>query len=343
MAHKENFDEQRRSFGILLSQVNVEAVSPELFCKKYLTYLLQHKTYFLEVYADVLQKLLACSPKNKAKTSLLDFGAGNGLLGIFAKYCGFQKVYINDIDAHFVAAAKTLALQLKIDIDGFVTGDADSLPPFFGNDAPDVIVGTDVIEHIYDLNVFFGTLKRLNPAIVSVFTTASNPANVFKIRRLQRLQRKDELEGGTPEDAVLFGAEPHESYLKIRQDLIRKNFSQLSEDKIQQLATVARGLAGEDILTFVKAYLQNGKLPPPLTHPTNTCHPLTGSWTERILSIDAYTQIYNNAGFELKVDEGFYDVHKPGVKGIVNQVLNIAIMILGKTFAPYILLTGSKK
>jgi 2-polyprenyl-3-methyl-5-hydroxy-6-metoxy-1,4-benzoquinol methylase len=92
---------------------------------------------------------------------LVDYGAGNGLLGIFAKYCGFKKVYVNDISAIFIEASKQLAKVLDISIDGFIEGDCDKVLEFTKeNDKVDAVVGTDVIEHVYRLYTFSVALRR---------------------------------------------------------------------------------------------------------------------------------------------------------------------------------------
>lgn len=342
MAYRNDLSEYAKIFAGSLNDVKINYISPEPYCRKYLSYLLDHKEYFLEIYADVLEKVLIHSKKKKEDITLVDFGAGNGLLGIFAKYCGFKKVHINDIDEKFVSAAKELASQLEVNIDTFITGDAASLSSYFNNEKPDAIAGTDVIEHIYHLPSFFEILRSLNPEIVSVFTTASNPSNIIKTRQLRKLQLKDELEGGTPEDSALFGADAHGPYLKIREDIIRSNFK-LPEDKLKALAIVTRGFVKKDILAIVNQSIDTGVIPAPIAHPTNTCNPLTGSWTERILTINEYAYIYNNSGFTLNLYLGFYDEHKPLVKKQINKILNTAVRIMGKTFAPYIVLTGSKK
>ncbi len=98
-----------------------------------------------------------------------------------------------------------------------------------------------------------------------------------------------------------------------------------------------------DILSAVESYRVNKVFPEMLSDPTNTCNPVTGSWTERILSIEAYRSLYRQNGFSLNVYNGFYDQYKKGLKGLINNILNKTIPILGKYLAPYIVLTGSKK
>ena len=336
------FSREATLFEGRLDDIDIREISPVPYCQNYLSYLLDHKKYFLEIYADVFDKVLTHAEKKKEEITLVDYGAGNGLLGIFAKYCGFGRVYINDVDEKFIGAAEKLASQLSIDIDGFITGDSASLLSHFEISRPDAIVGTDVIEHIYDLNTFFSVLKKLNPAMITVFTTASNPDNYIKTKVIKKLQLKDELQGGEPSDSVLFGSDPHKPYLKIREDIIREYFL-LSEDRISQLALATRGLKKEDILSLVERVMTTGKNTYQLPRGNNTCHPITGSWTERILTINEYAEVYNNAGFKLNLYKGLYDVHKTLGKNIINRLLNFGVMILGKTFAPYIVLTGTKK
>ena len=43
------------------------------------------------------------------------------------------------------------------------------------------------------------------------------------LEMLKKMQVKDELEGGDPGDHVLFGESPLEPFLKLREQIIRKN------------------------------------------------------------------------------------------------------------------------
>ncbi|MEJ7627665.1 MAG: class I SAM-dependent methyltransferase [Ferruginibacter sp.] len=340
MSRGATFKNQSRSFSALLKQIDPDTVSSETYCRKYFSYLLSHRDYFLEIYADVFEKILLHTSKQKEELSLLDYGAGNGLLGIFAKYCGFKKVFINDSDPAFLEAAKQLSAILNIGVDGYISGDETSLMRQFQNEKPDVVAGTDVIEHIYNLESFFKILKKLNPEIITVFTTASNPENKLKVRQLKKLQRTDELIGGSPSDSELFGAVAHGSYLEMRKVIIRNHFL-INENEMERLARSTRGLAFADILSAAEKFIKTGVMPQPDNHPTNTCHPITGSWTERILTINQYTYIYNTAGFKLNLYEGFYDEHKQLGKKVLNKILNKSVKFLGKPLAPYIILAGS--
>ncbi len=336
-----NFNEQVKIFERLLDNVAVEKISPDTYCQKYLGHLLEHKKYYLAIYADVIEKLNA--QKNIDEIALVDFGAGNGLLGIFAKFCGCKKVYLVDIDEKFITASQNLAQQMNINIDGYIRGDIHALQQYFNDIIPDAIIATDVIEHIYSLEDFFGTIKKINPSIISVFTTASNPENYFKVRNLKKLQIKDECEGGTPDDFVLFGDKPLEAFFKIRLEIIRSQLGNVNEKLLTSLAKATRGMNEQDISIAVENYKLTKKIPDPPLHPTNTCNPLNSSWTERILPISAYYSIYNENKMNLRVYNGFYNEFKKGLGGVLNKLLNKGVTILGRQFAPYIIFVGTKK
>ncbi|MEO6355042.1 MAG: class I SAM-dependent methyltransferase [Ferruginibacter sp.] len=341
MKVSDNFKEYITAFEARLDHIIINDISPELYCKKYLVHLLQHKKYYLSIYADVLQKLIQHAAKKKAHIVLLDFGAGNGLLGIFAKFCGFKKVFVNDIDAKFVQAAKCLSDQLKIKIDGFITGDIAAVKAYFKSEPPDAIAGTDVIEHIYSLEDFFATIQQMNPSMITVFTTASNPANFLKVSSLRKLQLKDELEGGTPDDHVLFGETALQPFIKIREEIIRKHYNNLTDVIIKELAKATRGKNEPDIVAAVKEYNISGKMPLPPADKTNTCNPINGSWTERVLPLADYSRMYNSYGFSIQFYKGFYNVYEGGIKKYFKKIINATIAILGNTIAPYIIIVGS--
>ncbi len=340
--HQENyFNTYTVTFEKELEYINTEEISTELYCKKYLSHLLQHKKYYLAIYADVLNKLIGYSNKKPEDIILLDLGAGNGLLGIFAKFCGFKKVFLNDIDDKFIQASKNLSRKMKISVNGYITGDINAVELYFNSEKPDAIVGTDVIEHIYDLKKLFKSFQQINPAMISVLTTGSNPANYFKVKRLKKMQVRDELVGGNPDDHILFGDSPLEPFIKIREKIIRLYGEGLSENEILQLTRSTRGQNEQDIIQSINQYKLSGIRPVPASG-KNTCNPLNGSWTERIISFDNYHVIYAAAGFTCKIYAGFYNDYGHGLNNFVKKLLNTGITTIGKKISPYIVIVGYK-
>jgi 2-polyprenyl-3-methyl-5-hydroxy-6-metoxy-1,4-benzoquinol methylase len=230
------------AFAAKLSEINPDVLPMSNYCKRYLQHLLTHRFYYLAIYTHVLDNIICTCGKTAGQLNLVDYGAGNGLLGMFAKYGGFKKVFICDVDADFVQASQIVSQQLHIFIDAFINGDIDKLPHSVNEQTIDAMAGTDVIEHIYNLDDFFASVQAINKKMVTVFTTASNPDNFIKTRHLKKLQLKDELHGSSPEDFVLAGAEKHEAFIAMREKIIAQYFPDLTKTSLLQLARQTRGL-----------------------------------------------------------------------------------------------------
>ena len=325
-----------------LDAVDIQSLSIAPYCQRYLKHLQHHSKYYLSIYAAVLEKVKKESSTPIIDMHLLDYGAGNGLLGLFAKFCGFGKVSINDIDESFLSASQVLAKQMNLDIQHFILGDLDDVKKVELPEKIDALVATDLIEHIYDLDVFVASMASLNPDLISVFTTGSNPENYFKVRSLMKLQNLDEYDGGKEEDALLFGHDAHESYLKIRENIIKDFAPELDENIILKLAKLTRGKNKSDIINAVKKFQATKELPLLINHLSNTCNPETGSWTERLMPISTYKSIFQHHQFKLSVSSGFYNHYQPGIKGIALLFINKIKSIFGFRLDPFIFLTGKK-
>lgn len=335
------------SFAQKLSEVNIHELEMAAYPKKYLELLLQHKTYYLHIYAHVLDRLTANTNVAKERLVLVDYGAGNGMLGLFAKYCGFGRVYLNDVSGPFLEAAVQLSKQLGIEADGYIEGDIDTVRKLFKEQhMPNAIIGTDVIEHIYNLNHFFTTIAGINPKMVTVFTTASVTSNPIKTKQLKQLQHKDELVESNAEHAIPGDEFAGMPFIKIRGRIIKQHAPKLSRQTIDKLASATRGMNKQDILVSVNRFIEHGKMPVPPTHVTNTCDPITGSWTERLLTTKEYERIYNSAGFSLMVYNGFYNQWQGGLKSLALNLLNKIIALpagQGRLITPFITLVGRQK
>jgi 2-polyprenyl-3-methyl-5-hydroxy-6-metoxy-1,4-benzoquinol methylase len=319
-----------------LNEVEVDAISKDEYVKKYLQHLIDHGHYFVTIYSKVLEKGVANAQKKVADIQLLDYGAGVGLLGIFASYCGFKKVSINEMDAAFLAAAVKLSDHFNrkeiVFIPGSLASDFDSALWC----KPDLLVATDVIEHVYDLDDFVSCCVSINREMSMVFTTGSNPANFWKVSRLQKLQRRDEWEGNPGDNEDALAGYGHEAYRSMRKKIIQAFATSLSEKEIENLVDKTRGLIKKDIHDVVTAYFKTGVLPPKSNDLYNTCNPETGSWTERILSFEAYDLIFNKHHQSVRFESGFYNTDKKGLKKAIALFANILLPIFGKRIAPFI-------
>ncbi|MGN6493809.1 MAG: class I SAM-dependent methyltransferase [Agriterribacter sp.] len=323
----------------ILNTVNVSELKTTGYPLSYLKELLAHKKYQVQIYTTVLNAVIKNSDKPKENIYLIDYGSGNGLLGMFAKFCGFAKVALVDISNEFTNAAFALSKEIKIYADVIICGDLSS-SEIQNNGTPDAVVGTDVIEHIYDLNAFFNTLNKLNFNLITVFTTASNNKNWFKKKKLMRLQQKDETEGWEKNNENL----PYPSFRELRRKIILETIPFINKQDLEEMITQTRGLNKEDIIAACTNFITQGKKPTVLQHPTNTCDPITGSWTERLLTFDEYLLLYKTYKFKLIIENGYYNKYQRLPKGQMLMLINMlikAIPTVGKYITPVLFLIGT--
>lgn len=331
-----------------LNAVDITVISTDLLVANYLQNIIKQQDYYLKIYSWVLESVLNKSHKKIENISILDFGCGNGLFAIFAKYCGVGNVYGCDFNENFVAAARVLASKMNIEIDDWFVCNEDELYKKCNSLKLDIVAGTDVIEHIYNLNIFFQNIRLLNHQMLTAFTTASVYENYFKRKSLYELMYQDEYIGSNELEATSKDEFAGMPYVEIRKTIIAKAFPQLEQAIILRLAKATRGLRKEGIVAYVNKYLVDGNISPVLSNKHNTCDPITGNFTERVLLLKEYQIIYDANNANLTVLSGFYAADGNGIKSVIQKILNKIISLLGNSFSsraisPLILLLGSPK
>jgi 2-polyprenyl-3-methyl-5-hydroxy-6-metoxy-1,4-benzoquinol methylase len=339
---------QIKPFYKLLSSLNLDEVEMEGYTKDYLQYIIKQKTYHLEIYAFILEKTIETANLSLENTMLLDFGAGNGLLAFFAKFCGVKKVEVCDIRPEFIHAIKQLSDKLKITIDGFILGNENEVLKHYttSSEKPNICIGTDVIEHVYRVDFLLKAMKIVNPNIVIAFSTASVYDNMIKRYQLYQIMHKDEYEGydlkGDYEGGSIYAGK---AFLEVRKQLIVQKAPELKQKEINDLAIATRGLNKKDIETCVEQYLINQQMPNPPKNKYNTCNPITACYTEQMLTQFQYKKLYFQNGFKLTSYNGFYNVHHLLLKRILLKIINLLPKLfktsyLGRFVAPFVVLIG---
>ncbi len=341
----QSFKENIPAFSKILLNIDASSITADAYAKQYLNVLLKHKTYYLHIYATVLDAAFADIQKSIDEVSLLDFGCGNGLLALFAKFSGVGFVAASDMNVPFLLSAQQLSKQLDLPLDQWIIGNENILPQAFQNKVLDIVIGTDVIEHIYNLDHFFAIISRLNNNMTTVFTTASVAENPIKSKQLQSLQRKDELFESNALHCNYQNDFAGLSFLMIRKKLIQQKYQQLDNETVESLARATRGLQENDIYIAVDDFIQHKKLPISIQHPTNTCDPITGSWTERLLTQKEYKELYHKFDFQLKISYGYFNEFESGFKCLFAKSLNLLLRLFrmqGKILSPFMILVGKK-
>ena len=338
-----SFQKYITPFASILSTIEPDALSNDIYANKYLTHLLENKAYYLSIYAEVLDKAMIYVHK---EATLLDFGCGNGLFALFATYAGFNKVIACDVSEPFLKAAQNLSTQLQIPIEQWILGDEKEVVNQTIDNPIDLWIGIDVIEHIYDINALFKSIRSNNSQIVTLFTTGSVYENPIKRRSLQKLMQRDELIDSNTEQSpnMEFAGK---AFYEVRRILINKEFPGLSQVEIAFMAKQTRGLIKEDIFKLIEnEYIPNKTISYAPPDPFNTCDPITGSFTERLLRIKDYKHLYLHIGHQLDIFNGFYNDTGDNIKSKCRRLANWLIKLLsskGVVISPFIVLLGYPK
>lgn len=296
------------SLSVTLRTIDYDALPISDYSRRYIRRMLPALDYYLGIYAHGLETLLRSVGKPAEELTLVDYGGGHGFLSILAKQAGVGQVIYVDFNPDAVAtihAVSDYLATLETPVPGpdvVLQGDSKVLGEWCAREkeSPDIVMGMDVIEHIYCLDDFFGHLFVVGAPMRMLFTTASNPYNRRVVRKLHKVMAKDE--------ALFF---------KQRREFIQKHYPDMDSQKLDYWATNTRGLNYDDILRAVDT-----ESPNLLRDPFNTCDPETGSWTERILPLDDYRNLLMPYGYEMCVENGWYNSANTGLKGCLERHYN---------------------
>lgn len=329
----------------ILQQIPTSIITCCDYHRNYLTRLQNDAPYYVKLWGHVLQQALRYLPKKKEQAHFFDFGCGQGLFGAYAKFTGWQEVSMMDMHQHCVENAQKICNHLGFPNVRIGKGKEEAVADFFETSSkPDVLVSTDVIEHVYDIKKMLAQFKAALPNTILVFTTGAIAENPLRSKHMKRLQWEDEW-GET--DALQTSTDnPYAgmNFRMVRRKIIENASSHkpLPAEALEDLITRTRGQNNVDILSSVTKYLKDGTLPPLPTHPTNTCDPISSSWTERLLSISEYKKIFNSCGYQIEIHPGYYnDVSNSGIKRISLKLLNNFVQFFGlPQYSAYLLMVA---
>jgi 2-polyprenyl-3-methyl-5-hydroxy-6-metoxy-1,4-benzoquinol methylase len=297
--------------------------------------------------ATLLAWALAPCQRPLAELTLVDYGAGTGILALLAKEAGVGTVLHNDIYPVSCHDAERIAQALGVALDGYVPGDLDALGRYLlTNDLTcQVMVSNDVIEHIYDIETHLRALEYALPGLVSVcLATDANPRNPIRRRTIARMQRAAE----TTDRPAVYGHKERDTlraFASVRRELILAAMPELPTATLSELVARTRGLNQADIAAAMARYRHAGELPSLPRHPTNTCDPLTGNWQERLVDPFLLRDQLAAAGFAAAVRNGYYGQPRHPAKRLVVYLLNRTIRLTGSAgirLAPFFALCGTR-
>jgi 2-polyprenyl-3-methyl-5-hydroxy-6-metoxy-1,4-benzoquinol methylase len=319
--------------GWKIAQLQINNLNISSYNKRYLLDYSENFQYYIFIYSQLLTRAIQELKKPVEESTLIDYGGGCGLLSFLAKELGFKTVVYNDIYNVSVQDLPHISEAFGIPVPLTVHGDAVDLLDFLHhhNLHPDLICSMDVLEHIYSPSKWMQTISTIQPSYSIVFMTSANGSNPFINSRLKKIQFRDEYLG----NAKTFGWKERDEvkpFLLARKEIITSFAPEMNDDDASKLASMTRGLMKDDIEKNVTEFLTNGTLPPLPAHPTNTCDPYTGNWSENILSPKHLKSIAEKNGFEFEIEHNFYSYSRNMMLNCLKKVLNTVMRLLPKSF-----------
>lgn len=307
--------------------------------KQYIGNLKPALRYYMRIYADCLQQGVSDTELPAADITLIDYGGGSGFLSMLAKETGIGRVIYIDLNPSSVETIRLLKAETGIGPDVILQGNSDVLVAWCKEQEvkPELLIATDLIEHVYNLPHFFSDLIEINHQMHMIFTTGSNPYNHFVTKKLYRMMAYYEKGDVAPAN-----------YWTLRQKFIRDNFPYFDDECIDGWATLTQGMIYDDIYYTIKRKDEEGYLErlPIIKDRLNTCDPRTGNWVERVLPMSYYYNILRPFRYNLMVYKGFYNTYRSNpLKSLLCKCLNGLLVItgwMGIFFAPYIILSCSR-
>ncbi len=315
----------RQAAKTLVSQlkaIDYERLPISKYNKCYIARLKPVLSYYMKIYADCLLKGLESVGSAPKDITFIDYGGGSGFLSMLAKQAGIGRVIYIDLNPDSVDTIRVLKALAGTGPDIILHGDSDTLADWCSANKvkPQLLIATDLIEHVYDLSAFFANLAAIDNKMQMLFTTASTPFNPYVKRKLHRLMTTWEKE-----------------YYALRLHYIHLHFPALSPAEAKEAARKTRGLT----FPHIRKAVENGSYPL-LKDAFNTCDPRNGNWTERILPIETYRSLAKPFGYQVQVGKGFYNTDRPNpISALISSGINGLIRISGKAgflFAPFITL-----
>ncbi len=299
-------------------------------------------------FSFLLSKALSGRDPVRKPFVFVDFGGGSGIVSFLAKALGIEQVIYVDIYDVSCRDAALLGERLGWKPDVILCGGMPELLQYLDRSRTCVnaFCSFDVIEHIYDIREFFRQAGQIPGNNLRLLLTSG--ANIRNPRTRQRLMRAQKTAEFTERTAA-WGHKERDtmrSFLDIRREMICSAAPGLTGEEIEHLARLTRGLNRDDIEACVREYLEKGDFVYRPAHPTNTCDPYTGNWSEQLMDQSMLKKWLREEGFQVKIQSGYYGKSGRGLKFVAKALVNRLIFLSGHWglfLAPYYILDARKE
>jgi len=325
-----------------LSILNLNEIGISEYNQRYMSEYINDYSFYAPLYRQLVHKAIEDSPIPIEESIFVDYGGGCGFLSLLAREIGFKQVIYSDIYDISTTDAQILSEQTGIAVDHFVCGNIDELLDAirFMHIQPNVICSFAVIEHIYNLEDWFKKLSTLDHTFSATFLTSANPYNPFIRKRLMKMQHRAEFE----QSEVVWGMKERDlkiPFFQARKEIIQTILPEIEEIRLNDLALRTRGLDQNDIRKVIINHLDTGIFDYQPNHPTNTCDPFTGNWTERLIDLQELKRYLKSLSLSVKISSGLYSYGRNKnlniIKSVLNQVIRLNNQIGLRVSATYML------
>jgi hypothetical protein len=326
--------------NIKLKGLDLPALGISEYNQRYLGNYIRNLRGILQINTYLLAWSISGCQKPIEECTLVDYGGGPGVLSLLARELGLQNVIYNDIYEVSCRDFEKVARSIQCEPRATVLGDIDTVIGYAKQAGLmiDAITSYDVIEHIYDTEGFFRKIKGLpHQSLRMVMASSANMRNPI----INKMRRDEQVEVENRDRPAEWGHKQRDSlrsYLNLRKEIIRAFDSSLSAEVADRLAVSTRGLYKDDIEKCVAEFKEIGKIRYTPDHPTNTCDPLTGNWSERLMDTNWIVRVLGEENFDISIKCGFYAYMPRWPIQWIKRALNLLIRLTGArilAFAPY--------
>lgn len=318
--------------SLKLQKLNIQELNISEYNKNYLTKYKNNFGFYMSIYTQLFTKILVKLEKPVSEYTFVDYGGGCGIFSYLAKNMGFKTVVYNDLFETSVEDVKVISEKIGISVDYLICGDIDHLLQKMDSLQleANLICSFDVLEHIYNIENWITRLSEIKNDFSLFFMTSANPGNPFINNRLKKLQVNAEFNGFNT-GVGWKKTDLSTSFLEERKKIIKNKFPSLDQQQLQLLAKKTRGQRKEDILKTVESYIETTQINYKINHPTNTCDPYTGNWTEKLLDLKSLKKFIRNKNLEVAISNSFYAYSNNKILNIPKFLSNLFIKSFGKS------------
>jgi hypothetical protein len=156
-------------------------------------------------------------------------------------------------------------------------------------------------------------------------TVSRNPFIAYRLKKIQVKAEYEGVENNLRREDIYSDT----SFLEEGRRIIRNKFPDLNSGDIKMLPINTRGLIKDNIEKVVIDYIKTGEVPSKMKHPTNTCDPYAGSWTEKLIDLKQLKTYIKSKNLIVDISNSFYSYSNNKRLNLLKYLSNQLIKVVG--------------